>query len=89
VIERYSRRVEAVKAVQLTADVGALYERNGELALNPDAAKLGIRWTDAGGYTCAGERLGFGDYVVLTQGVKRVWAKDDFEAEFHRVGRQA
>jgi hypothetical protein len=83
---RYVRRSAYVDALEFTPELGALTERNGQLHVSEAAEKLGVEYAEGRGYSYAGAPMKFGDFMVLTNGVKPVWSSKDFTAQFKPKG---
>ena len=81
---RYVRKHTHVDAAVFGQDLGALSMRDGKLDVSDDAFKLGLSYAEGRGYLFRGFRARFGDVLVTTVGVKPVWTRDDFDAQFRK-----
>jgi hypothetical protein len=82
--KRFVHRRPYVDAIELTKDLAALEERNGELVLSSIAREAGLRRPDGGtGFTFRGESVKFGDYLVLNKKAARaVYSAEEFHSMF-------
>lgn len=82
--KRFVPRRPFVDAIELTKELAALEERNGELILNSIARGVGLTRPDSGtGFTYRGEPVRFGDYLVLSKNAPRaVYSASEFHSMF-------
>jgi hypothetical protein len=79
---RYVRRSPYIDAVLFTAELGELQEQGGKLVVCDAGRDIGITYAEGKGFSYLGSGLKFGDFMVLTPGVKPVWSAKDFHAQF-------
>lgn len=79
---KYTRRIPEVEALVFSPELATLTDDGKKLTINAGAKKLGISYVEGKGYRFRDAQVRFGDFMVLTAGVKPVWSPEDFTAQF-------